>query len=111
MASQTTKVRIGAKGAAAMARHSTLRRAAKPPAKVGWRVSKVVVKRKARGQFERLGAAARTFGSVIVIYGPMAAEVFELVEKPKPRRRAPAFAAGVAVGAGAMYFLAGKKRD
>jgi hypothetical protein len=115
MSSKTSKVRIGAKGALAMARHPTLRRAtvraAKPPAKLGWHVGKVVVRRKARARTERLGAAAKTVASFAVIYGPMAAEVIGLIEAPKPRRRAPAFAAGVVIGAGVTYLLARTNRD
>lgn len=109
MLSNTTKARMGAKGAIAMARHPTLRRATvragTPPAKLGWRAGKVAAKRKARSRFESLGATGRTIGSFVVIYGPMAAEVFGLVETPKPKRRAPAFAAGIVIGAGAMYGL------
>ena len=143
MPSKTTAARMTGKTAMAMVRHPKLRRAtvkaAKPPAKVGWRVGKVVVKRKARGQvgkarghvgkardqvgkardqvgkardqMERLGAAGKTVGSIIVVYGPMAAEVFGLIEKPKPKRRAPAFAAGVVTGAGALYLVNRKKSD
>ena len=111
------------KAAVAVARRRTLRRAtvkaAKPPAKVGWRVGKYIAARKARRhvgrareqmdkareQMERVGAAGKTLGSFVVIYGPMAAEVFGLIETPKPKRRAPAFAAGLVVGAGALYAL------
>jgi hypothetical protein len=35
----------------------------------------------------------------------MIAEVFGLVEEPQRKRRAPAFAAGVVAGAGALYVL------
>ena len=124
--SKKTTVKMGAKGAAAMVRHPTLRRAtvkaATPPAKLGWRVGKVVVRRKAGTQIDRVGAAGRTVAAVgktvgaagktagaagktavalLVVYGPIAAEVFGLVEPPKPRRRAQAFAAGLVAGAGA----------
>ena len=130
MPSKTTPARMTGKTAILMIRHPRLRRAtikaAKPPAKLGWRVGKVVAARTARGQMGkardqvgkardqmgktrdqigRAGAAGKTLGSLIVVYGPMAAEVFGLVEKPKPKRRAPAFAAGVGVGAGTLYFL------
>jgi len=108
-------MRIGAKGAVALARHPTLRRAtvgaAKPPAKLGWRVGKVVIRRKARAQVERLGATGRTVASFAVIYGPMAAEVFGLVEAPTPKRRARAFVAGVMTGAGAQYVLDRRNHD
>ncbi|MBV9943023.1 MAG: hypothetical protein JO262_12910 [Solirubrobacterales bacterium] len=128
--SKTTTALMTGKAAVAMVRHPTLRRAtvkaAKPPAKVGWRVGKVLVARKARGQagkargqmdkarhqigkageqLERVGAAGRTLGSIILVYGPMAAEVFGVVEKPTPKRRVPGFAAGLAIGVGAGYVL------
>jgi hypothetical protein len=120
--SKKTTAKMGAKGAVAMARHPTLRRAttkaATPPAKVGWRVGKVVVKRKARAQAQRVGAQAQRVGATgrdvtlfAAIYGPMAAEVFGFVEPPKPRRRAPAFAAGAVIGAGALYALTRRNRD
>jgi hypothetical protein len=67
--------------------------------------AKVVVKRQMRGQMERIGAAARTAGAIVAIYGPMAAEALGLVEAPKPKRRAPAFAAGVVTGLTASYVL------
>ena len=128
--SKKTAARMTGKTAMAMVRHPTLRRAtvkaAKPPAKIGWRVGKVAVARTARGQMgkardqagkardqmgkardqiQRVGAAGKTLGSLVVVYGPMAADVFGLVEKPKPKRRAPAFAAGLVLGAGAGYVL------
>lgn len=109
MPSKTATFRVAGKSAVAMARHPTLRRAtvktATPPAKVGWRVGKVVVMRKVSAQIERVGTAGRTTGALLLVYGPMAAEVFGLVEAPKPRRRVPAFAAGVVLGAGAAYAL------
>ena len=134
MPSKKATARMTGKTAMVMVRHPTLRRAtvkaAKPPAKIGWRVGKIVVARQARGQtgkardrmgkardqmvkagdqIERLGVAGRTAGSLILVYGPMAAEVFGLIETPKPKRRAPAFAAGLATGAGALYVLKRKK--
>ena len=115
MPTKTAKVQMGAKGALAMARHPTLRRvtvrAAKPPAKLGWHVGKGVIRRKTRTQTERIGAAGKTVASFALIYGPMAAEVFGLVAAAKPRRRAPAFTAGVVIGAGAMYVLNRNNRD
>jgi hypothetical protein len=105
MPNTTTKTRVGAKGAVVVARHPTLRRAAAPSAKIGWRVGKVVAKRKVRAQAERVGAAAQTVGALVAVYGPMAVEVFGPVEAPKRRRRVPVFAAGVAIGAGAVYVL------
>jgi len=109
MPSTAGKVGMGAIGAVAMARSPKLRRvtfrAGKRPAKLAWRVRKIVIRRKARAQIRRLSATGRNVVLFASIYGPMAAEAFGLVEAPKPRRRAPAFAAGVVVGAGALYVL------
>jgi hypothetical protein len=41
----------------------------------------------------------------------MAAEVLGLADAPKPKRRAPAFAAGAVTGAGATYLLIRQRRD
>jgi len=87
---------------AAVARHPALRRATM---RVGVPTAKVVVKRGMLDRMERIGPAARTAGSIIVIYGPMAAEALGLVEAPKPKRRAPAFAAGAMTGGVASYVL------
>jgi hypothetical protein len=73
--------------------------------RVGVPTAKVVVKRQMGAQVGRIGAAARTAGSIVVIYGPMAAEALGLVEAPKPKRRAPAFAAGAVTGGVASYVL------
>jgi hypothetical protein len=115
MPGKATTLRIGAKSAVAMARHPALRRmtvrAGTPPAKLGWSVGKVVIRRKARAQIETIVAAGRTVGALAVVYGPMTAEVFGLVEPARPKRRAPAFVAGVAIGAGAVYVLNRSQRD
>jgi hypothetical protein len=109
-----TKARLGAGGVMTMVRHPTLRRASvragAPTAKVGWRVGKLVAKRKARGGAERIGAGGRTAAQIALVYGAMAAEVLGVVESPKPRRRAPVFAAGVVTGAGATYLLTRGRR-
>jgi hypothetical protein len=102
MVSNKTKARLGVRATVAAARHPALRRAT---TRVGVPAAKVVVKRQMRDQMERIGAAARTTGSILVIYGPMAAEVLGLVEAPKPKRRAPAFAAGAVTGGVASYVL------
>jgi hypothetical protein len=109
MPSKTTTTKAGAKGAKKVARNRTARRAAKPAAKVTWFVGKTVAKRKARRHARRYGDAARTAWSAALIYGPMAAEVLGVVEQPKPRRRLPAFLAGIAVG-GVFMYLAGRDR-
>jgi hypothetical protein len=110
MPSKTTAAKAGAKGATKVARNPTARRAAKPAAKATWFVGKKVAKRKAKKHARRYGDAARTAWSAALIYGPMAAEVLGVVEPHKPRRRFPAFLAGIAVGAGLMY-LARRSRN
>jgi hypothetical protein len=105
MPDKTTTARWGAKGTVAMVRHPVLRRSAKPPAKLGWHVGKFIVKRKARAHVGRLSDAGQTVNSFALVYGPMMAEVFGLFEPPKRKRRAPAFVAGLVIGAGAVYGL------
>jgi len=137
MPSKKTAARVGVKGAKVMARHPRVRRAtiraARPTAKAGWKVGKVVAKRKVRQRvkgwserietvsdrlgglgdgleqlgdgIERLGGVAQFLGQMAVVYGPPAAEVFGLIEAPKPRRTAPALMAGIAIGAVGVYFL------
>ena len=107
--SKTTAAKAGAKGATTVARNRTARRAAKPAAKATWFVGKKVAKRKAKKHARRYGDVARTAWSAALIYGPMAADVLGVLERPKPRRRLPAFLAGIAVGAGLMY-LAGRNQ-
>lgn len=110
MPSKTTAAKAGAKGATKVARNRNARRAVKPAAKASWFVGKKVVKRKAKRHARRYGDVARTAWSAVVIYGPIAAEVLGVVEQPKPRRRFPAFVAGLAVGSGLMY-IAGRNRS
>ena len=98
MPSKKTTAKVGAKGAIAMARHPTLRRAT---VKAG----KTVAKRKAREQYDELSAIARTGAALWVIYGVPAARELGLIQPPKPRRTGRAFFAGVAIGAAAVYFL------
>ena len=107
--SKTAAAKAGAKGATKVAANPTARQAAKPGAKATWFVGKKVAKRRAIEHARRYGDAARTARSIALIYGPMAAEVLGVVEQPKPRRRFPAFLAGVAIGGGLMY-LAGRDR-
>jgi hypothetical protein len=102
MVSNKTKARLGVRATAAVARHPTLRRAT---VRAGVPAAKVVVKRQVRDKMERIGPAARTAGSIVAVYGPMAAEALGLVEAPKPKRRGPAFAAGAVTGGVASYVL------
>ena len=107
--SKTTAAKAGAKGAVKVARSRTARRAAKGGAKATWFVGKKVAKRKAKKRARRYRDAARRARSAVRMYGPIAAEALGLVDRPKPRRRSPAFVAGIAVGAGVMH-VAGRKR-
>jgi hypothetical protein len=107
--SKTTATKAGAKGATTVARNRPARQAAKPAAKATWFVAKRVAKRKAKQYVQPYGDAARTAWSIGLIYGPMIAEALGVVEQPKPRRRFPAFLAGIAIGAGLMH-LAGRNR-
>jgi hypothetical protein len=109
MPSKTAAAKAGAKGATRVARSRRARRAAKPPLKATWFVGKKVAKRKATKHARRYGETARTARSAALIYGPMLAEALGVVEPPKPRRRFPAFLAGIAIGAGVMY-VAGRNR-
>jgi hypothetical protein len=116
MPNKTTTAKTGAKGATVMMRHPMARRAGVKTAKVGWFVGKKVAKRKAKKHARRFGDIGRTAGEVgrtagtaVLIYGPMAAEVFGRVERPKPRQPLRAFAVGIAVGVGVMA-LVGRNR-
>ena len=108
MLSNKTKARLGVKATVAAARHPALRRATM---RAGVPTAKVVVKRKMRDKMERISPAARTAGSIVAVYGPMAAEALGIVEAPKPKRRAPAFAAGVLTGIGASYVILRRQRS
>jgi hypothetical protein len=107
--SKTTATTAGAKGATKVARNRPARQAAKPAAKATWFVGKKVAKRKALQYVRRYGEAASTAWSVALIYVPMTAQALGLIEQPKPRRRFPAFLAGIGIGAGLMH-LAGRDR-
>ncbi len=105
MPSKKSAAKAGAKGATKLVRSRTARRAAKTGAKATWFVGKKVAKRKAKKQARRYRDAARTATLAARTYGPIAAEALGWVERPKPRRRSPAFVAGVAVGAVAMHLV------
>lgn len=107
MVSNKTKARLAARGTVALARHPALRRVTR---RVGAPTAKVVVKRQVREPVERIGAAARTVGSIVVVYGPIAAEALGLVEAPKPKRRASAFATGAVSGVVASYVALRQRR-
>jgi hypothetical protein len=105
MVSTKTKAKAGVKGTQVVARHPMIRRGT---VKAGWTAGKYVAKRKAQSQYERLGPVAQAIGEtvmVVAVVWPQIAQELGLVETPKRRSAVPAVAAGVVIGAGAVYFL------
>lgn len=80
-------------------------KAAKPFAKVAMAPGKAFAKRRVRRSAKNVGQTARTVGEVLLIQAPEAAQNLGLIERPAPKRTAPRLAAGVVIGAGAMYLL------
>jgi hypothetical protein len=108
------KAAVGMKAASAAVRNPgavlTAGRASaqafRPAAKIGWAVGAPMARRRAGRRAGRISDAVRSTAEELITYGPSAAEELGLV-KPRSRSRhtAPALAAGVAIGAGAVYFL------
>lgn len=107
--STTTKARVGAKAARTAVKNPGILKAgagmATPVARLGAKVRLSIARRRARRRIDRFGHAARELGQNLVTYGPQAALELGLVEAPKRKRTAPRVAAGVVLGAGAMYLL------
>lgn len=107
--SATTKARLGMKSAKGLAKHPkavrTGAKAARPLAMAGLKAAKPIVRLKVRRRAEEIGETARLIGEAVLVYGPVAAQELGLVEPPKEKRTAPRVAAGMVVGAGAMYLL------
>jgi hypothetical protein len=80
-------------------------KAVKPAAKAKAGYSKALAKRRARRRVASVGETARTVGEVLLIQAPEAAQELGLIEKPAPKRTTPRVAAGVLIGASAMYLL------
>lgn len=103
---KATKGFVGVKAAKGVAKNPKIlkagAKAAPPAAKFGWKLTKPRLTRRTRRRAERLGEAV---GSALAVYGPQAAEQFGLIEPPKPKRTAPRVAAGVVIGATAVYLL------
>jgi len=83
-----------------------------PAARLAFKLGRSMYQRRTRRRMQRIGATARTTGEwlaatgeLLATYGPQAAQELGLVEAPKPKRTAPRFVAGVAVGAGVVYFF------
>ena len=69
------------------------------------KMSKPLLKRRARRRVEQLDRASRMLGEALAVSAPRAAYELGLAEPPKPKHTAPRVAAGIVIGAGAMYFL------
>lgn len=96
--STATKARIGTKAAKGALRRPGV-------ARLGARAYAPIVKRRTRTRIGSIGGTAREYGELLVNYGPSAAQELGLVSAPKAKHTAPRVAAGVIIGAGAMYFL------
>lgn len=107
--STTTKGNIGRKAAKSAIKHPRVllvgARAGGRTGKLAIKVAKPLIKRRVRRRTGNLGAAMSTIGQTVAAYGPMLVYETGLVERPRPKRTAPRVAAGVVIGAGAMYFL------
>jgi hypothetical protein len=107
--STTTKGKAGVKAAKTAVQNPGLLRfgshAAGSASKLAAKAGRPVAKRRVQQRAEQLGDAARSLGEALVTYGPEAAYELGLAERPKPKRTAPRVAVGIAIGAGAMYFL------
>jgi hypothetical protein len=97
------KTWLAAKAAKPAAKLSV--KSAKPAAKITFAPSKALAKRRVRRRAHQVGQTARTVGEVLLIQAPDAAEELGLIERRAPKRTAPRVAAGVVIGAGAMYLL------
>ena len=101
----TTKRKAGAKAAKAIITHPRLvmagAKAAPTVGKLGLRASK----QRARRGTDQIGDTTRDLGQAIAAYAARAAYDLGLAEAPKAKRTAPRVAAGIVIGAGAMYFL------
>ena len=80
-------------------------RATPPVGKLALKAGAPLLKRRTRRRARRLGQTARAIGETLVVYGPPAAYELGLAEPPKPKRTAPRVAAGIVIGASAVYFL------
>lgn len=115
MLSTTAKARLGVRTARQAAKHPKLTgravraarpalRAAKPALRGAVQGTSRVERRRARHRAESLVGSGRAIGQTLLALGREAAD--EAAETQARRKRTmPRVAAGVAIGAGAMYFL------
>jgi hypothetical protein len=80
-------------------------RLAVPVGKAGLKASRFLVRRRARRRVHQLQRASGTVGELLAVQAPRVAYDLGLAEPPKPKRPAPRVAAGVVLGASAVYFL------
>lgn len=107
--SRTTKTKAGLKAAKGAAKRPQLlitgTKVAVPAGKAGLKASKPLLKRRARQRVDQLDRASRTLGTALAVYAPRAAYELGLARPPRPKRTTPRIAAGIVIGASAMYFL------
>lgn len=107
--STTTKGKVGLKAAKGAAKRPRAvlagTRAAIPAVKLGAKAGRPLLKRRARRRADQLLDASRKVGEALTVYGPQAAYELGLAEPPKSKRTAPRLAAGMVIGATAVYFL------
>jgi hypothetical protein len=107
--SRTTKSRAGARAAKAIVTRPRLliagARAAPPAGKFALEAARPHLKGRARRGSEQIAGATRSAGRAIAGYAARAAYDLGLAEAPKTKRTAPRVAAGMVIGASAVYFL------
>jgi hypothetical protein len=105
----TSKEKLALKGSARIAKRPALLRsgakAAKPPIKLGFTAGKPLARWRARRRLKNAMDTAQSLGAAVKEYGPEAARLVGALEEPKQKRTAPRVAAGVVIGASAVYFL------
>jgi hypothetical protein len=101
-----TKAKVGWRTAKAGAKRPSAVRAVVPPAiRITFKGGKPFAKRRVRQEAERLGETARAVGDALSSIPEAARELGLMEPPPKPKRTAPRVAAGVVIGATAVYFL------
>lgn len=105
--STTTKSKAGAKAAKAIVTRPQLlltgAKATRAAGKFGLKASKPYARQRARRGADQLAEATRALGEALAVYATRA--VYELGLAKPPKRTTPRVAAGMVIGAGAMYFL------
>jgi hypothetical protein len=104
-----TKAKLGGKAAKTALEHPRLTvrgtKVALPAAKLGTKASRPLLKRRARRRTGNLADATRSITDTLAVYAAQVAYALGLAEPPKSKRTGRRLAAGVVVGAAAVYFL------